>query len=68
MSQNLERNRALRRLLGDEGESSYSAFGNERHLLRQPRMPLTERLETLRAHCEKHHPREPADAPPDAAA
>ncbi|KAF0288145.1 Transmembrane protein 177 [Amphibalanus amphitrite] len=73
----LERNRALRRLLGDDGESSYSAFGNERTLLRQPRMPLTERLETLRAYCEKHHPVERAagegsvsaqDAPPAAAA
>ena len=56
--QTLERNRALRRLLGEDGESSYSAYGNERTVLRQPRMAITERLESLRAHCEKHHPRE----------
>lgn len=61
---NLERNRALRRLLGDDGESCYSAYGNERTLLREPRMPLTERLESLRAHCEKHHRQEELAAPP----
>ncbi|XP_037068998.1 transmembrane protein 177-like [Pollicipes pollicipes] len=59
----LERNRALRRLLGDAGERQYSAYGNELYMLRTPRMPVTERLETLRAYCERHHPRDEV-APP----
>lgn len=39
----LERNQALRELMGKEGESKYSKLGNENFGLRQPRLALMHR-------------------------
>ncbi|XP_072397557.1 transmembrane protein 177 [Diabrotica undecimpunctata] len=40
----LERNKALRQLLGKEGESLYSVLGNENYLFRNKHIPLVQRL------------------------
>lgn len=42
-SQILKRNIALRKLLGKDGESLYSALGNENYLFRQKHLPLVQR-------------------------
>ncbi|XP_037094863.1 transmembrane protein 177-like [Pollicipes pollicipes] len=47
----LERNRALRRLLGDPASASYSAYGNELYMLRNAAHARHRTLETLRAYC-----------------
>lgn len=39
----MARNVALRMLLGKEGEKAYSALGNEKSLIRQKHVPLSER-------------------------
>ncbi|XP_026315529.1 transmembrane protein 177 isoform X2 [Hyposmocoma kahamanoa] len=39
----LQRNQALRELMGSEGERKYSKLGNENYFLRQPRMALIHR-------------------------
>lgn len=39
----LERNKALRYLLGKEGERLYSVLGNDNYLLRQKHIPLVQR-------------------------
>ncbi|XP_028143060.2 transmembrane protein 177 isoform X1 [Diabrotica virgifera virgifera] len=40
----LERNKALRQLLGKEGETLYSVLGNENSLFRNKHIPLVQRL------------------------
>lgn len=42
-SQMLKRNVALRKLMGKEGESMYTALGNEHYFLRQRHLPLLQR-------------------------
>lgn len=44
----LQRNRALRELMGEAGEKIYTSKGNINHWLRTPHLPLTYRLDTLR--------------------
>lgn len=39
----LERNKALRKLMGAEGEKSYSALGNENYFFRTKHIPLVDR-------------------------
>lgn len=39
----LERNKALRVLMGKEGESTYTVTGNENFFLRQKHLPLVQR-------------------------
>lgn len=39
----LQRNKALRKLMGREGENMYSVHGNENYLLRQRHLPLVQR-------------------------
>lgn len=39
----LNRNRALRKLLGEEGEKIYSVLGNENYFIRHRHMPLVQR-------------------------
>lgn len=39
----LQRNQALRELMGSEGERKYSKLGNENYFLRQPRLALVHR-------------------------
>ncbi|KAH9370979.1 hypothetical protein HPB48_019094 [Haemaphysalis longicornis] len=44
----LQRNRALRELLGDEGRKYYTSKGNLNELIRSTHVPLTHRLDTVR--------------------
>uniref|UniRef100_L7M585 Uncharacterized protein n=1 Tax=Rhipicephalus pulchellus TaxID=72859 RepID=L7M585_RHIPC len=44
----LQRNRALRELLGDEGRKYYTAKGNINRILRSDHVPITHRLDSLR--------------------
>lgn len=44
----LQRNRALRELLGDEGRKYYTSKGNINELIRSTHVPLTHRLDTVR--------------------
>lgn len=39
----LQRNQALRELMGSEGERKYSKLGNENYFLRQPRLAIVHR-------------------------
>lgn len=55
----LQRNQALRELMGSEGERKYSKLGNENYFLRQPRLALVhrkqyfeERLNVAKKNCE----------------
>ncbi|XP_014470534.1 PREDICTED: transmembrane protein 177 isoform X2 [Dinoponera quadriceps] len=48
----LMRNRALRSLLGNDGEKQYTANGNERIFLRQKHMPITHRKDFFDSHVE----------------
>lgn len=41
----IERNQALRKLLGKQGEIQYTALGNENHFLRIKHIPLVQRKE-----------------------
>lgn len=41
----LQRNKALRKLLGKEGESRFSVLGNENFFIRQKHLPLLNRKE-----------------------
>ncbi|XP_057653852.1 transmembrane protein 177 [Diorhabda carinulata] len=43
----LERNKALRQLLGKDGERLYSVLGNENYILRQKHIPLVQRLSSF---------------------
>lgn len=43
----LERNKALRQLLGKDGERRYSVLGNENYSLRQKHTPLVQRLSSF---------------------
>uniref|UniRef100_G3MRC9 Transmembrane protein 177 n=1 Tax=Amblyomma maculatum TaxID=34609 RepID=G3MRC9_AMBMU len=45
----LLRNKALREMLGKEGERSYTSKGNVNRLLRSDHVPLTHRLDSLRS-------------------
>uniref|UniRef100_A0A023FWE8 Putative conserved plasma membrane protein n=1 Tax=Amblyomma parvum TaxID=251391 RepID=A0A023FWE8_AMBPA len=45
----LQRNRALRELLGSEGERCYTSKGNVNRLLRTDHVPITHRLDGLRS-------------------
>ncbi|XP_012523590.2 transmembrane protein 177 [Monomorium pharaonis] len=46
----LIRNKALRTLLGKEGKSIYTVYGNEVSLLRQKHMPITQRKDFFDSH------------------
>lgn len=39
----MARNAALRALMGKEGESKFTAYGNENYMIRQKHLPLSER-------------------------
>lgn len=45
----LHRNRALRELLGNEGQRCYTSKGNINRLLRSDHVPITHRLDSLRS-------------------
>lgn len=50
----LQRNRALRELLGDEGRKYYTSKGNLNELIRSTHVPLTHRLDTVRSWASKY--------------
>lgn len=41
----LERNKALRELMGSEGEAMFTVLGNENNLIRNKHLPIVQRLE-----------------------
>lgn len=45
----LQRNRALRKLLGKEGENRFSSLGNENFFIRQKHVPLLHRKQFFEA-------------------
>uniref|UniRef100_A0A131XC59 Putative conserved plasma membrane protein n=1 Tax=Hyalomma excavatum TaxID=257692 RepID=A0A131XC59_9ACAR len=48
----LQRNRALRELLGDEGRRWYTSKGNVNRILRSDHVPITHRLDSLKKRLE----------------
>lgn len=50
----LQRNQALRELMGKEGEKKYSKLGNENFFLRQPRLALVHRKQFFEQQLKEH--------------